>query len=298
MLRGKTKQIMLINIALSICILSILYLNFCKRRVVIDVNKGSEPKNLLEILDSNNLHFKKKFQLIFTYNTRPTLSSLENIDKLYHIYEKEDVDICAIFSTHFRPNREFHVPHRFLVRRKLILLSSFETASKQPYFLLMNGNKVVFADHILELLQLTKILEWKLHPDSKDHIQLSREDLRSVLLARLNREQLNLLDIYTKDIRPLESVISTDTDEIYIIHATCAGCELNKVIINIGEIRRKKPIIILSVHANSYEIEAVLRSQNKKPSVFIDYRDGLGLLHTDVEEKYSLFAFARREIRW
>ncbi len=105
------------------------------------------------------------------------------------------------------------------------------------------------------------------------------------------------MDIYTKESRPLESVIYTDTDEIHVIHATCAGCELNRMIINIGEIRRAKSIIILSVHANSYETEAFLKSRNKEPRVFIDYRDGLGLLQIDPAEKQSRLTFARGEIR-
>lgn len=107
---------------------------------------------------------------------------------------------------------------------------------------------------------------------------------------------MRLLDVYTKDIKPLESELTKDTDKIHVIHATCAGCELNKVIINIGEIRRREPLIILSVHANSYETEALLRSQNREPRIFIDYRDELGLLHTDLEEQFSLFTFARTGI--
>lgn len=88
---------------------------------------------------------------------------------------------------------------------------------------LLNGNQVVFADHILGFIQLNKILERKLHPDSRDRVQLSSEDLRSRLLANLNQKELSLMDIHTKDNRPLESVISADTDEIHIIHATCGG---------------------------------------------------------------------------
>lgn len=175
------------------------------------------------MLESKSLYFRKRFQLIFIHNTRPTYISLENMDKLYHIYEKEDVDIRAVFTTHFRPIKEFHVPHRFLDRRKLLVHSSLETVSQQPYSLLLNGNQVVFADHILGFIQLNKILERKLHPDSRDRVQLSSEDLRSRLLANLNQKELSLMDIHTKDNRPLESVISADTDEIHIIHATCGG---------------------------------------------------------------------------
>lgn len=295
MLRGKTRWIILVNIALSICVLSTLYFNFYKKRVVIDVNIGSEPKILFDMLGRNNLDLNKSIKAIFVFKSRPTLTSLENIDKLYHLY-KEDIDFCAIFSSRFRLSRDFHVPHGFLIRYKFILISSIEAPNNLPSFLLISGNKIILVDRLLELFQLAKILEWKLHPATNNNVQFSREDLRSILLGRLKKEQLDLLDINTRHFRSLGSLLSSSIDEIYIVHATCSGCELNKVLLNIGDIREKKPLIILSVHANSYEIEALLKSQNTKASVFIDYYDSLGLLHTDLKENFNLFTFNRGEI--
>lgn len=153
MLKGKTRQIILLNVALSICVLSILYFNSNKRRIVVDVNRGTEPRELLDILGRKKIGFTKSNQAIFIFKSRPTLTSLEIIEKLYHLY-KDEIDFCALFSTRFRLSRDFHVPHGFFTRNKFVLVSSIEAANNQPSFLLLTGNKVVLVDRLLELFQL------------------------------------------------------------------------------------------------------------------------------------------------
>lgn len=289
------KRLIFVNAILAVCILSVLYIKFYKKNVLIDVERGHSLKGIFEVLESKNLRFTKNLQIFFIFNTRPTLSSLEDIDKLYHIYGKEDVDFCAIFSSPFRLLKEFHAPHHFFIRYNILYLDSFEHKNDAPQLIITNDKKVVFADRILGFLQLSKALEWQIHPSPYEPVQLSREDLRTILLDRIKRKNIALLDVYTRNSRLLDSILASGIDELYIIHAACIGCELNKLLFNISELRNRKTVIVLSVHANGYDIKAILESQKIKTDVFIDYQDGLGLLHADVKEQNNLFIFARKE---
>jgi hypothetical protein len=250
---------------------------------------------LYKVLESKNLHFAENFQIFFVFNTRPTLSSLEDIDKLYHIYGKEGVDFCVIFSSPFLLLKEFHAPHHFFIRYIFSYLDSFEHNNDAPQLILINDKKVVFADRILGFLQLAKAIEWQIRPNPYEPVQLSIEDLRTILLDRIKRNNIALLDVYTRNNRSLDSILKSGIDELYIIHAACIGCELSKLLFNISELRNRKTVIVLSVHANSYDINALLKSQKIRADVLIDYQDGLGLLHTDAKEQNDLFIFARKE---
>ncbi len=292
---GTGKKILIANILLSVCVLSILYIKFNKKNVLIDVERGHSPRAFFEVLDSKNLRFAENLQLFFVFNARPKLSLLEDIDKLHYIYGKEGIDFCVIFSSPFRLLKEFHTPHHFFVRYKFSYLDSVEHKNDAPQLIIINDKKVVFSDRILGFPQLAKVLEWQVYAGLDEPVQLSKEYLRTILLDPVKRENVALLDVSTRNFRSLDSIVTSGIDELYIIHADCTACELNRLLFNLAEMRNKRTVIILSVHANGYDIKAVLDSQKIKATVLIDYKDGFGLLHTDVRKQNYLFIFGQKE---
>lgn len=294
----KTRWIMVINLILLTFILLILYSRYNKKQVVIDINRGSEPREFIEVLSRNNLQFSKRLEMLFVFTKRPTLSSLENIDKLYHKYEKKDVDFCAVFMSRFRLPSCFHFPHRFLAKYKFVYRSSFHTLNNPACVLLLKENKIIYVDNILELSRLAKILAWQVNPDSSaNDIKFSKEDFRLMLLDKMKKNDIRLLDIYTRGIYSSRSVLLSDIDQIYVIHAACASCELRRLLSNLVEMQKKNNIVIIfSVLSNSYELMELLGTWRTHLNAYIDYYDELGLLPIEMSDEYSLICFNLREI--
>jgi hypothetical protein len=76
------------------------------------------------------------------------------------------------------------------------------------------------------------------------------------------------------------------------------SCELDKALGGIMEMKHRNVIVILSVSSNSYEIKAFLDTRKSDVRVFVDYFDGLELLHTDGGSKITVMSFMRKEFEW
>ncbi|HSA94788.1 MAG TPA: hypothetical protein VLJ16_01970 [Acidobacteriota bacterium] len=287
---------MLTNSILIVCVSLLLYLKFYKKSILVDVERGNSLKDFIRVLEGQNLFIKEQLQILFVFNVRPNLSTLEDIDKLYRIYGKEDTGFHAFFSSRFRLPKEFHTPSHFFARYKFAFKTSFENTIDASQIIILNDKKVVFADSILGFHQLVRILQWQRSPSPNSPVLLSNEDLRIVLLDRVKKKNIDLLDIYTRESRSLESIIATGIDRLFIIHANCAGCELNKMLITLAELRSKKAAIVISVYANAHDIKAFLLAQRIITDIFLDYQDGLGLLDTDIRGENTLFTFTREEL--
>lgn len=292
---GKTRRLLFVNAILLIGVLSVLYIKFNKKNTIVDVERGHSPNGLYKVLEEKNLEFVHKLQAFFIFNTRPTLSSLEDIDKLYHVYRKDGVDFYAIFSSPFRLPSDFHLPHQFSVRYKFFYNDLLGRRNDPSQFIIIDDRNVVFADRVLGFPQLVKALERQVHPSADDPIQLSGEDLRALLLERMRGRDIGFLDVYTREERSLKSILAAGIDELYVIHAACMGCELTRLLSNIAELRNRKTAIVLSVHANSYEIKALLALHRIRPAAFVDSLDGLGMLHASTNEENALSIFSRKE---
>lgn len=115
---GNGRKLLVIDAVLAICVLSILYIKLNKRTVIIDIERGHPPVGLYEVLEGRNLSIGENPQAFFIFNSRPALSLLEDIDKLYHFYRKEGVDFWVVFSSPFRLSTDFHAPHHFFIRNR------------------------------------------------------------------------------------------------------------------------------------------------------------------------------------
>jgi len=85
----KTRGIIIVNLILLICILSILYFKYNKKQVIININNGAEPREFMAVLERSNLRFENQLRIFFVFKKRPTLASLEDIDKLYNKYKNQ-----------------------------------------------------------------------------------------------------------------------------------------------------------------------------------------------------------------
>jgi hypothetical protein len=229
LLWGEKRRIIIVNLILLICILAILYLKYNKKEVIINIDKGAEPRELIEVLERSNLSFENQLKIFFVFKKRPTLASLEDIDKLYHKYE--NIDFCAIFLNRFRLNQFFQFPYRFLARYKFVYLSSHGSLEDSSYIFLLKENKIIYVDNVLEIGRLAKVLARQVHSGSNiDDIKLSREDFRSMLHDRIKNRNISLVNIYTRDIHSLISIMLSGVERIYIIHAACTSCELSELV--------------------------------------------------------------------
>jgi len=187
---------------------------------------------------------------------------------------------------------------RHYTRYKFVYLSSFESLKDSTCILLLKENKNIYVDNVLEIGRLAKILAWQAHSNSNiDDIKLSREDFRSILNDRIKNRNISLVNIYTRDIDSLISIMPSGIEQIYVIHAACTSCELRKLLLNLIEMQRRNDILVIfSVRSNSYELLALLNSWKAHLSAYIDYFDALGLINTETSDEYSLISFNRREI--
>lgn len=294
----RIKGIIIVNLILFVFLLGVLYLKFSREQVIIDAKIGSKPTMFLDVLERHELQSDKKFQALFIFAERPSLSSLEDIDKLYHLHKKEDVHFCAVFLNRFRLGEGYGFRIAFLSQYRFTYANSLEKIKNSPRFILLKEDRIIFADKMRELSQMDKVLLWLTKPDFDKPPPLSREDLRLVLLERLGHKQIELLDVRSRRIESLRTIILEGIEEIFLIDADCMSCELDKTIANIVDMKHRNVVLILSVRSNSYEIKALLNTRESNIRVFVDYFDGLELLHTEKSNKFNLMSFRRREICW
>ncbi len=294
----RIKGIIIVNLILFVCLLGVLYLKYFREQITIDIKIGSKPARFLDLLEGHKLQSDKKLQALFVFTERPSLSSLEDIDKLYHLYKDDNVNLCAVFSNHFYLGEGCDFPSVILSRYRFAYTNTLEKIKNSPCLILLKDDRIMYADRVRELGQMDKLLLWLTKPDFEKPLPLSREDLRLVLIDRLGHKQIELLNVRSRRIESLREVVLAGIEEIFVIDADCMSCELDKILANIVEMKHRNVVIILSIRSNSYEIKAFLDTRESNVGVYTDYYDGLELLHTEKDNKISLMSFNRREISW
>ena len=294
----RIRGIVIVNLILFFCLLGVLYLKFNRKQVIIDAKIGSKPARFVDVLERHGLHSDKKLQALFIFTERPTLSSLEDIDKLYHLYKNEGVRFCAVSSIRFKLGKDYDFSFAFLSKYRFAFVNTLEKIKHGPCLILLKEDRIMYVDRMREFSQMDKVLLWLTNPDFDKPLPLSREDLRLVLLDRLSHKQIELLNVRSRRIESLRAVVLAGIDEIFLIDADCMSCELDKTLANIVETKHRNVVLILSVRSNSYEIAAFINTRESNIGVYVDYYDGLELRHMERGNKISLMSFKRREILW
>jgi len=276
----KSRFFTIINCVLMLLIVLLLVHRYSKKQIVLEVVPGSEPRSLIDIVGEYNIHFKKRSVMIIATGQHPSPALMENIDKLSCIF-KNDMDTCAVFPDYVRVNKSFQFANVLLPRYKLSFRSSTRILSS-PTFVLIRENKVVLAEDRDDFYFLATKLPKLLNPGPPPSgAQRSYSDRRSSLLGIIRSKRIRLLDIFSGKAELLALSGYPELDELRIITATCSSCALSKIATEISRTQQsgRKTMVIFPVYANSYEIRTLLREKPATCNLFLDYDDGLGLLH-------------------
>lgn len=275
---SKKYIIIIVNVILAAAIIFLAYGKLFKVNVTFDCGYGSSTAALDELAIMLPDNSKSPFKAVFLFNKLPNPSTMETIEKLYHIY-REELSVSVFFSKPFKSIREIVYPHKMLPRYRFSCKKDEVGEVKQNYFILIKDGKLIYVDNRLDFFSFNLVILKNLKGGTGEiYSKISKDDLRARLVSALNRGKLNLHSI--TDDRVVDFSRAGAFSEIYFFHADCSACELKKVL---NEVKIKKIMdnmevaLVFSVFANPHDVRGLLADNGIDIPAYVDRGDVLQL---------------------
>ncbi len=283
------KSVLILNTFLVLAIVAILVLTIYKKEVQFDCSFDAAPVKLLDIINRKFTGTSiKDVAVFFVFNQLPSKSDIQTIEKL-HFKFKEKVTVLTLFLRKFKYDQEMRFPHRFLSNLKIKGKSKENNKiAEDNYFLVLKNKKVQYIDKKLDLVNMAFLIQKKLNPRlGYRDFALSSENLRKKISRRLDKGNLRLLRLSSNREEILKDV--TEISRVYFIHAACSTCQLKSLFakLKLDQIMAddEKHIIVFSVFADSFKLNAISGEGNLNVPAYLDVNDEFDLFSTITNDK-------------
>lgn len=282
----KHKVVFILNSILIAAIIGLLIMTFHKKQIVIDSSHGSRPEKLINLIKKSFPGYSNKLStLVFIYNDLPSKSDILDIEKL-QLKFKENINIRVFFNRKFKYQNQMKFPHHFASNLK-IFCKQDESTIKSNFYLILKGDKISFVDFNFNFTELVYLVQKIANPNSdyKDYA-VSIDDLRRIIVHRINKGNLNLLELNSGDHEKID--VLSGISKVYFIHADCSTCQLKSIL---SSIKLKKildgcrSIIVFSIMANSFELTEFIKERNLDLKIYLDTNDEFNLMSVITDDK-------------
>jgi hypothetical protein len=286
------KSFLFLNAILIIAIVTVLFLTFYKKEVAFDCNFDAKPGRLLDLISRSFPGISlKDVSVVFVFNSLPSKSDIQTIEKLHYKYN-EEVSVLTLFTRKFKNNQPIRFPYKFLSHSKITCTRGKGGKGKEfavgNYFVLLNNGKIQHVDTKLDLVDMAFLVRKKLDPQlGYSDFALSSGDLRNRIVQRLNKGSLHLLRVDTGNEDFLRDL--TGISRVYFIHASCSTCQLKSLFNNL-KLKQilddsEKAMIIFSIFADSISLNEILGESDLKMPVYVDSSDEFDLFSTITNDR-------------
>ena len=291
--------LVVLNLVLVVLIIFFLFLKFYKIRVQFDSNFGTQPVPLLKLMGKYFPNLPaKEIEVIFVFNSLPSGSQLEAMEKLYKKVGSK-ANISAIFTSRFKIPFKISFPYHFS-RQLVIQYLKNKSPIKNNFYVILRNKRIDYLDEIRNAANTAFMVMKKINHNLRyNDLVLGTSALKNRVLNRILAGNLNFFPLEKAEYERIESFINSGISRIYFIHANCSSCQLKSLLSNIklkqildpGEI-----MIIFSVMADSFELGRVLQEQKIDLRVLIDQNDEFNLFSIITYEKNNPLIIDAAEI--
>lgn len=280
---------LIVNLLLFIVVVVFGYFKIYKKSVSFNCEYGTTPAEILEITGDNSSKSEIGSNGVFgkticVFNKLPSVSELENINKLFNLY-KDKISVEAIFTKKFKRIFALDFPHRFLTRYKFSCKNR-RTGSEDNFYLVLFENKIVHSGRKIDFVEMNSVVYNNISGQSPVERQISTGKLKHQIIERIKERELELFEIKTDRPRKFENFL--EYSEIHFFHVNCSACKLKEIL---GRLKLKrivneeKIIIVFSIFTNRFELKSLIEEEGIQLPVYIDYRDEFRLRTRITNEK-------------
>ena len=296
----KRKQLIIVNIVLSVSILIVIILHFYHKKFIYNLSYDESPTELLTKVNNyfsnikNDSSKNKEISIIFILNAYPTLANIEDIEKLHEKYNN-DVSFSVLFNNRFRGKRKILFPYKFLANSRLYCKYNNQLYDKN-FFIIFNHMKIKYIGNNVDIYDKNFVIKKIVDPNTVNLCNfLSIEKIKNDLIHRIKGGDFLLWNLDTEEYCNFAEF--GFYERIIFINSDCSVCELNKIFSDVSVASCKKAtVLIFSIYGNSYKIKQILSEKRFRIPVFMDKYDVLNVMNKLIDIKTKKVIIEKREI--